>query len=197
MTMKSSMKSILSVVWKFKWIIALLITLFLIYRQLNIYVIENLESKTTSIRKIQPTIKNTSSFDINVEVYAVGYDAKTKKNTISTIIKSTTLKPNVELKVSNYTNSGNVGFAVKLATTDGSPKNISAEISVCSEKKVVSKTLCSIFKPNIANYIELSDYNFKVLHDKNDVSITSPSTDAKWIVSSAKPYSFFSIGFKF
>lgn len=183
--------------WKYKWIIALLITLLLIYRQLNVYIIENLESKTTTPRKFQPTIKNTSSFDINVEVFAVGYDTRKKVNTITSVIRQTTLKPNAELKVSSYATSGNVGFAVKFSTTDGSAKSISAEVSVCSEKKVLRKTLCNIFKPNIANYIELKDYNFKVLHDKNDVSITSPSTDAKWIISATKPYALFSVGFKF
>ncbi len=158
---------------------------------------ERLESRTTTARKIQPTVKNTSSFDINVEVFAVSYDTAKKVNTISSIVSSTTVKPNTELKVTNYTTSGNVGFAVKLSTTDGSSQNIKAEISVCSERRVMNKSVCNIFKPNIANYIELKDYNFKVLHDANDVSITSPSTDAKWLISAVKPYSVVSIGFKF
>ncbi len=195
--MKLSFNAFKKFVWTYKWVLALLITLFLIYRQLNLYVVERLESKTTTPRKIQPTVKNTSGFDINVEVFAVSYDAKTRKNTISSIVSSTTVKPNTELKVTNYTTSGNVGFAVKMTTTDGSSQNIKAEISVCSEKKVLNKTVCNIFKPNIANYIELKDYNFKVLHNKNDVSITSPSSNAKWLISAVKPYSVVSIGFKF
>ncbi len=195
--MKFSFKSFKKFVWDYKYIIALLLVLIFIYRYLNIRIIENLESKTTTARNFQPTVKNTSDFDINIEVYAVNYDNKTKANTISTIIKSTTLKPLAELKVTNYAQSGNVGFAIKLSTTDNSSKNIKAEIGVCSEQKAGAKKICSIFKPNIANYSELKDYNFKVLHDPNDVSITSPNTDAKWLINATKPYSYFTIGFKF
>jgi hypothetical protein len=195
--MKLSFKSVKTFVWKYKWILAVLITLFLIYRQLNVYVVERLESKTFPTRQFQPTIKNTSGFDINVEVFAVSYDAAKKVNTMTSIVKQTKVANNTELKVTTYSTSGNVGFAVKLSTTDGSSKSMKAEISVCSEKKVMNKSTCNIFKPNIANYIELKDYNFKVLHEPSDVSITSPSTDAKWLISSAKPYSVLSIGFKF
>jgi hypothetical protein len=195
--MKFSYKSLKKFVYDYKYIIALLLILIFIYRYLNIHIIENLESKTSALRNFQPTIKNTSDFDINVEVYAVGYDTRKKVNTISTVIQSTTLKALGELKVTKYAKSGNVGFAVKLSTTDNSEKNIKAEIAVCSEQRAGAKKICSIFKPNIANYIELKDYNFKVLHDKNDVSITSPNTDKKWLIHAVKPYSFFSIGFKF
>ncbi len=195
--MKFLFKSFKKFVYDYKYMIALLLLLIFIYRYLNIHIIENLESKTTIVRNFQPTIKNTSDFDINVEVYAIGYDTSKKVNTISTVIKGTTLKPHGELKVTSYAKSGNVGFAVKLSTTDNSAKNIKAEIGVCSEQRAGAKKICSIFKPNIANYIELKDYNFKVLHDKNDVSITSPNTDAKWLIHAVKPYSFFSIGFKF
>lgn len=194
---KMNLKNVKQFLWSYKYIIAILLVLFVIYYYMNVYIQENLESKTSTIRNFQPTVKNTSDFDINVEVYAVGYDASKKVNTISTIIKSTTIKPSGKLKVTSYAKSGNVGFAVKLSTTDNSAKNIKAEIGVCSEKTAINKKICSIFKPNIANYIELKDYNFKVLHDKTDVSITSPNTDAKWLISSAKPYSFFTIGFKF
>lgn len=209
--MNFSLKSVKKFLWDYKYIIALLLVLLLIYRQLGLYIVENLENKLVSGRTYQPTIKNTSDFDIDVEVYEVTYDEKTKVNKMDkVVIKKQTIKPSQELKVSKSINLDLVddkkkpippppaiGVAVKFSTTDNSAKNISAEFSICSDKSTGPKKICNIFKPNIAQLSELKDHNFKVLHDANDVSITSPNTDAKWLIKAVKPYSMFSIGFKF
>lgn len=198
--MNFSLKSVKKFLWDYKYIIALLLVLLLIYRQLGLYIVENLENKLVSGRSYQPTIKNTSDFDIDVEVFEVTYDEKTKVNKMDkVVIKKQTIKPSQELKVSGSISSEKktIGVAVKFSTTDNSEKNISAEFSICSDKSTGPKKICNIFKPNIAQLSELKDHNFKVLHDANDVSITSPNTDAKWLIKAVKPYSMFSIGFKY
>ncbi len=196
--MNFSLKSFKKFLWDYKYIIALLLVLLLIYRQLGLYIVENLENKLVSGRSYQPTIKNTSDFDIDVEVFEVTYNAKKKVNEMKSVIAKSTIKPSQELKVSKSISSDKktIGVAVKFSTTDNSEKNISAEFSICSDKKAGPKKICNIFKPNIAQLSELN-HNFKVLHDANDVSITSPNTDAKWLIKAVKPYSMFSIGFKF
>lgn len=197
--MKFSFKSVKKFLWEYKYVITLLLVLFIIYYYMNVYIQENLETTQVTNRTIKfPSIKNTSTVPINIEVFSISYNGKV--NTTTPISNKTQVESQKEFKLTEYNKNplkSDLGFAVRLSSVDGSAKKLNAEISVCSVKKVPGRTLCNIFKPNIANYSEISNFNFKVNSDKTDVIIAEIGTTNKWKIDSVKKYPFLSIGFKF
>lgn len=203
--MKFSFKSIKKFLWKYKYVITLLLLLFIIYYYINVYIQENLEITKVTTRTLQfPSIKNTSTVPINIEVFSISYNGKV--NTTKPISNKTQVESQKEFKLTDYDNhslESDLGFAVRLSSVDGSAKKLNAEIWVCSVKKVPgkskskSKQFCNTFKPNIANYSEISNFNFKVNSDKTDVIISEIGNTNKWKIDSVKEYPFLSIGFKF
>jgi hypothetical protein len=199
--MKVSFKSFKKFVWDYKYIIALLLVLIFIYRYLNIRIIENLENNVSKDKKeFVLGILNTCGFDFNVEVYRINYtsttDSKTKKKSESNsidlnkdLLVSKTLIPSktdshVILPSENttfpngaiakkYLDGGNLGFAVKVSTTDGSEKKISYKMRYCAkETKGLVKGKCNETNPELGKFKELTDYNFKDSRDNSDITIT-------------------------
>ncbi len=201
--MKVSFKGFKKFVWDYKYIIALLLVLIFIYRYLNIRIIENLENSVSKDKKeFVLSIENTCGFDFNVEVYRINYtsttDSKTKKtiesnsidlNQNKDLLVSKTLVPSSGTKsiivpsenttfpngaiAKKYLDGGNLGFAVKVSTTDGSEKKISYKMRYCTkETKGLAKGKCNETNPELGKFKELTDYNFKDSRDSADITIT-------------------------
>ncbi len=180
--MKVSFKSFKKFVWDYKYIIALLLVLIFIYRYLNIRIIENLENSVSKDKKeFVLSIENTCGFDFNVEVYRINYtsttDSKTKKtiesnsidlNQNKDLLVSKTLVPSSGTKsiivpsenttfpngaiAKKYLDGGNLGFAVKVSTTDGSEKKYLIKCDIVPKKlKVLLKVNVTKLILNLAN----------------------------------------------
>ncbi len=223
--MKVSFKSFKKFIWDYKYIIALLLVLIFIYRYLNIRIIENLENTTSKEKiQFALSIENTSGFDFNVEVYRINYtsttDSKTKKTTESNnidlnqnkdLLVSKTLVPSsgtktVILPAGNdkfpeganakvYSDGGNLGFAVKVSTTDGSEKQISYKMRYCSQKSAGAKKICNVTNPELGKFKELTDYNFKDSRDSADIDILLDKNTKIYEIKPKKATKSYSIGF--
>ncbi len=86
-------KNVKKFLWDYKYILILLLVLFMIYRSMNVYIQENLEVATsTTLTKPVIGIKNTSPMEIQVEIYKMEYDAAKNVNIATPIQKITEMK---------------------------------------------------------------------------------------------------------
>ena len=208
---KINLKNIKKFLWDYKYIIILLIILLIIYYYTNLYIQENLENNVSrDQKKFALQIENVNDFDFNIQVYRLSYDATSNTNSFTEIVKSTLVpaKKAVILPAGNdkfpegfdakvYLDGGNLGFAVKVSTTDNSSKKIAYKLTYCSQEKVVSKQLCNRNAPNIGKFKELNSLNFMDASDKESVTISdAPNSTTKiYEINPVKDMNTYSIGF--
>lgn len=208
---KINLKNIKQFVWNYKYILSIIIILFIIYYYTNLYIQENLENNVSrDIKQFALQVENTNDFDFNIQVYKLSYNSTSKKNSYTEIVKSTLVpaKKAIILPAGNtkfpsgfdakvYLDGGNLGFGVKVSTTDGSAKKISYKLSYCNKQKVGPKTLCSINAPLIGKFKELTDLQFMDARDKASITISdAPKSSTKiYEIKAIQDISSYSIGF--
>ena len=216
--MKFSLKSIKKFLWNYKYVITLLLVLFGIYYYMNVYIQENLEnnvSKNTPADKFNVPryfalqVENTNTFDFNIQVYRLSYNSTSKTNSYTEIVKSTLVPAGkaVILPAGNdkfptpfdakvYLDGGDLGFGVKVSTTDNSDKKIEYKLMYCNKKKKSGTiTFCSKNGPFIGKFKELNDLNFKDARDKASITISYAASSTTYTITSKENMSSYSIGF--
>ncbi len=225
--MKFSFKSVKKFLWEYKYVITLLLVLFIIYYYMNVYIQENLENNVSRDDKnFVLQVENTNDFDFNIQVYKLSYDPTSKKNSYKDIeiVKSTSSskkevtgtlgsilipsKKTVILPAGNdkfssgfdaklYLDGGNLGFGIKVSTTDNSAKKIAYKLTYCNKVKAGGKTLCYINAPLIGKFKELTDLQFRDSRDNATITISDASKSSTKIyqINPIKDISSYSIGF--
>ncbi len=209
--MKFSFKSVKKFLWDYKYVITLLLVLLAIYYYINIYIQENLENNVSrDNKKFALQVENTNDFDFNIQVYKLSYNSTSKKNSYTEIVKSTLVpsKKAVILPAGNnkfpsgfdakvYLDGGNLGFGVKVSTTDNTSKKIAYKLTYCNQQKIGPKKLCSINAPLIGKFKELTDLQFMDARDKASITISdAPKSSTKiYEIKAIQDISSYSIGF--
>jgi hypothetical protein len=208
---KINLKNIKKFLWDYKYILVILLVLFIIYYYTNVYIQENLENNVSrEQKKFALQVENTNDFDFNIQVYRLSYDTTSNTNSFTEIVQTTLIpaKKAVILPAGNdkfpegfdanvYLDGGNLGFAVKVSTIDNSAKKIAYKLTYCSQEKVVSKQLCNRNAPNIGKFKELNTLNFMDASDKESVTISdAPNSTTKiYEITPVKDMNTYSIGF--
>ena len=207
---KMNLKNVKQLLWSYKYIIAILLVLFIIYYYMNAYIQENLETATSKdSKKFALQIENLNDFDFNINVYKITYDINTKTNSATTeLVKSTLIpaKKAVILPAGNtkypegfdakvYLDGGNLGFAIKVSTTDGTEKNISYKLSYCAQVKAGTKKICSKNAPLVGKFKELTDFNFKDSSDIANITIASNPNTKIYSITPKTSMKSYSVGF--
>lgn len=217
--MKFSFKSVKKFLWDYKYIIALLLVLFIIYYHMNVYIQENLENNVTknsaSDKFADPKlfalqVMNKNTFDFNIQVYKLSYNSTSNTNSYTEIVKSTLVpagkgvilpagNPNFPSKgfdAKVYLDGGNLGFAVKVSTVDGSAKPIVYTLNYCNKQKAGQfKTVCTPNGPSIGKFKELNDLNFKDARDKGSITISYEASTTTYTITAKENMNSYSIGF--
>ncbi len=206
---KINLKNIKKFLWNYKYVITLLLVLFIIYYYMNVYIQENLENNVSrDIKQFALQVENTNDFDFNIQVYRLSYDTTSNTNSAIEIVSNTLVpaKKAVILPAGNdkfpngfdakvYLDGGNLGFAVKVSTIDNSAKKINYKLTYCSQQKVGIKKLCSKNAPNIGKFKELNDLQFMDASDNTSIKIALNNSTKIYEITSLKDIQIFTIGF--